>query len=416
MTVTAADADAGTFKAVGLPAGLSIDPNSGVISGTIGLGAAGSYAVTVTASDNGFVGSASFTWTVNDSTPPALTSPGSQTNHEGDTVSLAIQAVDADPGTFMAVGLPTGLSINATTGVISETLAAGTAGAYTVTVTASDNGVVGSVAFSWSVSAVGSKAPTLANPGPQTSPEGASVSLTLHATNADRFSANGLPPGLSINPKTGVISGVVGARAQGTYAVTVTAFNVVGSVSVVFNWKVKDATPPALTNPGTQQGKEGERVSLAIQSVDAHDFRAVGLPPGLRIDPRTGVISGVIGRRAAGTYTVTVTATDAGRTDHRALHVESGGRHAAGLEQPGEPDGSGGRARPPDHQSHRRQAGQLQGRRPAAGLAHRPEDGCDRGRYRIGRGGKLHRRGDGVGRRRDRRSPVHVEGLPAACP
>ena len=167
------DADPGTFNAVGLPTGLSIDPNSGVISGAIGLRAAGSYAVRArsTASDDGFVGSTSFTWTVNDTTPPALTNPGNQTNNEGDTVSLAIQAVDADPGTFNAVGLPTGLSINPTTGVISGTLAVGTAGVYAVTVTASDNGVVGSVAFSWSVA--GSKTPTLANPGPQTSVEGA---------------------------------------------------------------------------------------------------------------------------------------------------------------------------------------------------------------------------------------------------
>ena len=209
LAIQAVDADPGTFNAVGLPTGLSIDPNSGVISGAIGLLRAGSYAVTVTASDDGFVGSTSFTWTVNDTTPPALTNPGNQTNNEGDTVSLAIQAVDADPGTFNAVGLPTGLSINPTTGVISGTLAVGSAGVYAVTVTASDNGAVGSVAFSWSVA--GSKTPTLANPGPQTSVEGAAVSLAIHATNANHFSAKGLPPGLSINTTTGVISGVVGA-------------------------------------------------------------------------------------------------------------------------------------------------------------------------------------------------------------
>ena len=97
VTVTAVDADPGTFNAVGLPTGLTIDPNSGVLSGTIGLRAAGSYAVTVTASDDGAVGSTLFVWTVNDTTPPALTSPGPQTNNEGDSVSVTVTAVDADP-------------------------------------------------------------------------------------------------------------------------------------------------------------------------------------------------------------------------------------------------------------------------------------------------------------------------------
>src|SRR5262249_14141593 len=58
------DADAGTFSASGLPPGLSIDPTTGVISGTIGTRAAGTYAVTVSAADNGHVRSTFFTWTV----------------------------------------------------------------------------------------------------------------------------------------------------------------------------------------------------------------------------------------------------------------------------------------------------------------------------------------------------------------
>ena len=151
VTVTAVDADAGTFNAVGLPRGLTIDSNSGVISGVIDPCAAGSYAVTVTASDDGFVGSTLFVWTVNDTTPPALTSPGNQTSNEGDTVSVTVTAVDADPGTFSAVGLPAGLSIDANSGVISGTIGLGGAGSYAVTVTASDNGFVGSASFTWTV-------------------------------------------------------------------------------------------------------------------------------------------------------------------------------------------------------------------------------------------------------------------------
>jgi hypothetical protein len=48
---------------------LSIDPNTGVISGVIDPQAAGTFAVTVSATDDGRAGSTSFTWTVGPSGP-----------------------------------------------------------------------------------------------------------------------------------------------------------------------------------------------------------------------------------------------------------------------------------------------------------------------------------------------------------
>ena len=48
---TDADGDTLTYSATGLPAGVSINPTSGVIGGTLGFGSAGTYNVTVTVSD-----------------------------------------------------------------------------------------------------------------------------------------------------------------------------------------------------------------------------------------------------------------------------------------------------------------------------------------------------------------------------
>nr|WP_280726685.1 Ig domain-containing protein [Kitasatospora sp. MAA4] len=66
LPIGASDSAAGqtlSYSASGLPAGLSIDAASGLISGT--PTSAGSYPVTVTATDTtGVVGSAAFTWTV----------------------------------------------------------------------------------------------------------------------------------------------------------------------------------------------------------------------------------------------------------------------------------------------------------------------------------------------------------------
>jgi putative Ig domain-containing protein len=86
-----------------------------------------------------------------------VTGPGDQTSTVGTAASLQIQASDSAPGqtlTYSAAGLPAGLSINATTGLISGTPT--TAGTSTVTVTAKDTtNASGSASFTWTVNPAG---------------------------------------------------------------------------------------------------------------------------------------------------------------------------------------------------------------------------------------------------------------------
>ena len=77
---------------------------------------------------------------------------------------------------------------------------------------------------------------------------------------------------------------------------------------------------PVVTNPGDQTDAEGTVVSLPISATDADlpantlRYGAVGLPPGLSIDPVSGVISGTVafGCNAGSPHAVTVTVTDDG--------------------------------------------------------------------------------------------------------
>ncbi|MEU6220216.1 putative Ig domain-containing protein [Streptomyces sp. NPDC047022] len=85
-----------------------------------------------------------------------VTDPGSQSTTTGGSASLQISASDSAGAslTYSATGLPTGLSISSSTGLISGT--ASTAGTYQVTVTAKDStGATGSTSFTWTVGSGG---------------------------------------------------------------------------------------------------------------------------------------------------------------------------------------------------------------------------------------------------------------------
>jgi serine protease len=325
LQIQASDSASGqtlTYSASGLPAGLSINSSSGLISGTPTT--AGTSSVSVTATDTtGASGNASFSWTVNPvvANTVTVTNPGSQTSTVGTAVSLQIQASDSASGqtlTYSASGLPAGLSINSSSGLISGTPT--TTGNSSVTVTATDTtGASGNAAFSWTVNPVAGNTITVTNPGSQTSTVGTAVSLQIQASDSASgqtltYSASGLPAGLSIDSSSGLISGT--PTTAGTSSVSVTATDTTGaSGSASFSWTVNPvvANTVTVTNPGSQTSTVGTAVSLQIQASDSASgqtltYSASGLPAGLSINSSSGLISGT--PTAAATSSVTVTATD----------------------------------------------------------------------------------------------------------
>jgi GH25 family lysozyme M1 (1,4-beta-N-acetylmuramidase) len=157
-TLEPAAGQTAAFSATGLPPGLGINSSTGVISGTP-TQTGGLFTVTVTMTPSaGTASSASLIWDVTD--PITIPAQPSHSTSVGSPVSTTFTATDTNstlsgfqPPTFTATGLPPGLAINSSTGVLSGWPS--TAGSYSVKVTAQDNmGASATTSFTWAVKAV----------------------------------------------------------------------------------------------------------------------------------------------------------------------------------------------------------------------------------------------------------------------
>ena len=93
------------------------------------------------------------------------------------------------------------------------------------------------------------------------------VAITGSQMNTTRFSATGLPPGLSIDPKSGVISGVIDRAASiskdGIFRVVVTVRDALGGFGQTpVNLKVANAPPEA--NDDRMTVARGEQAALNV--------------------------------------------------------------------------------------------------------------------------------------------------------
>ena len=322
-----------------LPAGLSINAHTGVISGVPTDGDFGNHPITVTAADaHGKTISETFSLDVGDSGPTA-TPIADQSAYEGQAFSLNVashfKAPAAGDALTLSALLPAGLSINAHTGVISGVPTDSDFGSHPIIVTATDaHGKTIKETFNLQVGDTGPTATAIAD---QSAYEGQAFSLNVSsqfkapaAGDALTFSGS-LPAGLSINAHTGVISGVPTDSDFGSHPITVTATDAHGmAISETFHLQVGDKGPTA-TAIANQSAYEGQAFSLNVSSHfkapatgDALTFSG-SLPAGLSINAHTGVISGVPTDGDFGNNTVTVTATDAhGMVISETFHLQVG--------------------------------------------------------------------------------------------
>ena len=301
-----------SFGAGGLPPGLTIDPATGIVGGT--PTAAGNYQVTFLATNSGGTGTATFTVTI---LPPApvITSPTAAGATVGTAFSYQITASN-NPTAFNALGLPGGLTVNLTAGLISGTPT--TAGTYQVTIAAANAGGPGSATLTLVVTAAPPLAPAITSPTIANATAGTAFTYQITASsNPTGFTATGLPTGLTVNPATGLISGT--PTMTGNFPVALSATNAGGTGTANLALLVAAApTVPAIVSPASASGQAGQAFTFQVVATGMPtSYAATGLPDGLTLDAATGLISGT--PTAAGTFAVGLSATSATGTGTASL-------------------------------------------------------------------------------------------------
>jgi PKD repeat protein len=234
--------------------------------------------------------------------PPVITSPTNAVGKQGYAFNYVITTTGATPIEFGAPGLPEGVELNSTNGVISGVPAV--AGVFDITLFATNAAGMTSEDL---VLTLANDIPGLTSATNAVGQQGASFSYLITATNDPAwFGASALPDGLAVDPGTGLISGV--PLVSGSFPITLTVTNEYGSDTETLTLNLVSGAP-VITSPLAQNGMQGQSLAYTITALNhATSFSAEPLPPGLNLNPANGSISGV--PLVSGSNTVTIGAVN----------------------------------------------------------------------------------------------------------
>ena len=253
--------------------------------------------------------------------PPAIKSANSATADAGTTFSFTVTSCTTSVPIIKAVGLPPGLRLvnnHDGTATISGKPGIHDGGIYTATVTAT---VRYQPIATQSLVITVNNAPVFKSKAKDTVTTGTDFTYPITTDYGYPIptitTSSELPGGVSLvagsNPGTAALTGTPGPSAGGTYPITITANNGVGSpVNQSFTLAVYQ--PPAITSATTDTVAAGVVMTpftVTDTGYPVPTLHATGLPNGLHLTDNhnlTGTISGTT-KATAGTYPVTLTAT-----------------------------------------------------------------------------------------------------------
>lgn len=248
---------------------------------------------------------------------PVITSPSTASGTKGIPFSYQITATNNPTSYNSALGVPS-VGVTFATGLIQGTPSS--EGTFTTTISATNADGTGSATL---VITIGPPLPT--QPVITSLPYALAVigrpfSYQITATNnPTSFDTADYGNGLSLNPSTGVLSGVP-TKDSGLVYASMRATNAIGTgyrgLLVVF--APETTVLPTITGPTEANATVGEPFNLGLsREGDPVLFDAAGLPPGLEMAYNLGSLYGT--PTAAGTYTVNLLALNAAGTSHATM-------------------------------------------------------------------------------------------------
>ncbi|MGA2304552.1 MAG: fibronectin type III domain-containing protein [Acidimicrobiales bacterium] len=340
-----------------LPTGLALDPTTGAITGT--PSAAGPATFTVTATDNEEQ-SASQGVTLLIAADPSIATASLPDGQVGAPYNQSVAGADGTGPYAWSVSigsLPTGLTLDPTTGAITGTPSAVGPATFTVTLTDADGQTASE---GYAVAVAPAPAPPVAPPSVTTTSlpaaqVGASYDQSIAGSGGTTpyrwsVSAGSLPAGLSLDPAVGALTGTPRATGQDSFTVTLTDANgLTASESYTLEVDAAPAAPtvpPSITTTSLPAGADGSPYAVTPDvsgGTGPYTWRLSSgtLPSGLSLNPTTGTITGTLAAGATSeTFTVAMTDGD-GHTTTQVYTLAVGTPSANSRSIAATPDGKG---------------------------------------------------------------------------
>jgi hypothetical protein len=252
---------------------------------------------------------------------PSITSTGTTFTVGASSTSYTLSTTGyPSPSSFKIDSgtVPSGLKFDTSTGTFSGTANTGTGGQYTLKITATNTaGNSSSTTFVLTVN----ETPSVTSTGTTFTVGTSGTTYTLVTTGypaPTSYAETGtLPSGMKFDTTTGTFSGTPSSGTGGTYSLSVTATNSVGtSASQSFLLTVNET--PTVTSTGTTftVGTSGTTYTLATTGYPSPTSYAEtgSLPSGLSFSTSTGTFSGTPNAGTGGTYSLSVTAKNVAGT------------------------------------------------------------------------------------------------------
>jgi uncharacterized protein (TIGR03437 family) len=310
-----------TVSSGSLPAGLTLSSSTGQITGTPTTVGTPTFFVTVKDSVGSTSSAQQFSIAViaGPTITPA-TLPGGEVGAPYTPTTLVASGGTPPYSnwTVSSGSLPPGLTLSSSSGQITGTPSTVTGSPFSFSVTVKDNAGSTSPQLPLSIAVIAG--PTITPASLPNGSVGASYSTGLAATGGTppysswTVSSGSLPPGLSLNAGTGVISGTPSTATGSPFSFFVTVKDNAGSTSLAVQFSIAIGTGVTITTSSLSGGEVGVSYSQTLGAIGGTPpyinwtVSTGSLPAGLSLNASSGVISGTP-MTATGTPTPTFTVT-----------------------------------------------------------------------------------------------------------